>query len=538
MSRSQIALWLSLAMGVSLISTIMAPAAPPSEAEMAARIDAWLAERHAAENVTPAPPADDAEFLRRAWLDLTGSIPPVNDSHDTDGDGKFDAFYGVRGFIADSRPDKRRRLIAHLLTKPSHATHFANLWKNALLPAENNVVRFGGDQGFQAWLQGQFADNKPYDAMVKDLLLATGQANQVGPALYYTALDLKPEELAASTSRMFLGTQIQCAQCHNHPFDHWTRADFWGYAAFFARLQRPAGNQQFVFQVSDAADGEVKFPDTETIVAPQFLGGQPTTDDSRSRRERLAEWLTSPANPFFARAAANRVWAVMFGRGLVHPVDDLGQHNAASHPQLLDELAGYFAETSFDLRRLIRTLATTEAYQRSSGAAVEATGADRPELFARMAVKTLTAEQLYDCLTEAMGGPPSVNPAAGFAGGFGNDQQSRLAFLARFRAPALAATEYESGIPQALSLMNGAMIRQATDIAASNRLIALQAPFLTDAQRVEILFLGTLGRQPRDDEREKFVAYVQSGGTNRDAKRALSDVFWALLNSGEFALNH
>lgn len=511
-------------------------AVPPSEQELAARVDEHLATAWSAANVTPAPSASDAEFLRRAWLDLTGILPPLNESVDHDGDGRADGFYGVRGFLADSRPDKRQRLIQHLLSKPTHARHLATIWKNVMLPADANVLQFGGDNGFQSWLFGQFKDNVPYDRMVRDLLLATGQPNQRGPALFYTALQLKPEELAASTSKIFLGVQIQCAQCHNHPFDHWKRDDFWSFAAFFGRLQQPA-NQQVAFQVTELATGDLKIPETNEIASPKFLGGQPSTDNDRPRRERLAQWMTSADNPYFARATVNRAWALLFGRGLVDPVDDLGQHNKPSHPELLDELARDFAATGFDLKRLFRTLALTRAYQLSSESQSDAD--DRPELFARMAIKSLTAEQLYDCLAEAMRRVDSANntfasPGAAFVVGDQNRQQ----FLNKFRAPTQGATDFQSGIPQALTLMNGAMMRQATNLQQSDILVALEAPIFTDDERVEVLFLSTMSRPPTDAEREKFTRFVKSGGTEGDRRRALGDVLWALLNSAEFVLNH
>jgi len=206
-----------------------------------------------------------------------------------------------------------------------------------------------------------------------------------------------------------------------------------------------------------------------------------------------------------------------------------------SHPELLDELAAYFAATGFDLNRLIHTLTSTEAYQLSSRSAPDEE--DRGELFARMAIKSLTAEQLYDCLAEAMRrreagtaqGPNTAN---------GRFNQTKQAFLAKFRAPTQGTTEYEAGIPQALTLMNGASIRQATDLAQSDLLVALDAPFFTDEKRVEVLFLSTLSRMPNDEERAKFLQYVERGGTSGDNRQALGDVLWALLNSAEFALNH
>ncbi len=500
-------------------------AAPPPETEMAARIDRHLAAAWDRENVVPAPPASDAEFLRRAWLDLCGIIPPLND-----GDG----ISGVHDFLHATRPDKRARLIEALLARPRHPAHLANVWKRVMLPADMNVQQFGGDLGFESWLRGRFADNVPYHTLVSEVLLATGAANDAGPLLFYTVLELKPEELAASTSRIFLGVQIQCAQCHDHPFDHWKREDFWGYAAFFARLNRPTGQQPFL---TDGNSGEVMLPGTEQLVLPRFLGGEISPDDAGpTRRARLAAVLTSAENPYFTRATVNRAWALLFGRGLVDPVDDLGRHNPPSHPELLDELAEYFVASGFDLRRLLRTLALTEAYQLSSRTSP---GTEvRPELFARMAMKTLTAEQLYDCLTEAMrrrelqaGGPQVLAISRGI-------DPRRESFLARFRAPAQRATEYQAGIPQALTLMNGEIVRQATDVGQGDLLAALEAPFFTHEDRVETVFLSCLARPPEEDERDLFVEYVASGGAKGDPREALGDVLWALLNSAEFVLNH
>jgi hypothetical protein len=497
-------------------------ARPRTLQQMATRIDEALAKRWKDEGVTPASPASDAEFLRRASLDLSGIIPTVHD---------------VRQFLADRSPDKRAKLIERLLAKPTHATHLANHWRKVMLPADANVAQFGGDAGFYGWLRGQFADNVPYDKMVTELLVATGNAQTPGPALFYTALQLKPEELAASTSKIFLGVQIQCAQCHNHPFDQWTRKDFWGYAAFFARLQRPQG-QQFAFQVNDVDAGEVKIPETEEVVLPKFLSGTESPDSGEQRRRvRLAVWLTSGENPYFAKAAVNRLWAMMFGRGIVNPVDDLGDHNEPSHPQLLEDLAKYLVDTGFDVRNFLRMLAATKAYQLSSESAADA--ADRPELFARMAIKTLTPEQLYDCLTEAMRKRETTNQFGGQTVGFRGFDQGRQSFLSKFGTGGQSISEYEAGIPQALTLMNGRLVRDATDIGNSDILASLDAPFFAgEADRVETLFLSTLSRFPSEQERDKFVTYAERRANEGQRRKALSDILWALLNSAEFALNH
>lgn len=496
------------------------PAAVRDSAAMAARVDDLIGEKLQQAGVDSAPPTSDAEFMRRAYLDLTGEIPTVNQA---------------REFLSADDADRRAKLLDELLARPGHADHMATTWMAFLLPT-GDLQRFGGGYQFENWLADKFADNENYDTIAREILLAQGQYNQQGPVLFYTALQLKPEELAAATSRAFLGVQIQCAQCHDHPFDEWSQRDFWGYAAFFAQLQKPANAQQrFVTQVADADTGDVTLPDTDEVVPASYLLGEEAKEGGGStRREKLAAWMTSPDNPYFARAAVNRIWGQMFGRGLVDPVDDLGPHNKPSHPQLLDELADYFIRTNYDVRNLIKTLALTDAYGRSS---ISTSGdTDRPELFAHMAIKTLTAEQLYDCLAQATARRQGFRNQYSASGR--NFNQARLAFLNKFRAPGGGSTEYQNGIPQALTLMNGAEVRGSTDLQQSDILVGLTAPFFTDEQRVETLFLATLTRPPNDDEREKFVAYVADREDTMDKRKALGDILWALLNSAEFSLNH
>jgi Protein of unknown function (DUF1553) len=280
----------------------------------------------------------------------------------------------------------------------------------------------------------------------------------------------------------------------------------------------------------------VKIPDSEEVVPPKYLGKASQRDvDDESRRSELAIWLASSSNPFFAKATVNRVWGQLFGRGLVDPVDDLGSHNPPSHPELLEELAAWFVESGFDLKMLHRLLANTRGYQLTSAIA-EGEPELPPQLFARMAIKNMTAEQLYDALAKAtLRRPPEAQmnqPAVRFA-----DPQRQM-FVARFRGLNSKPTEFQSGIPQALMMMNGQTINAATSVAQSPLLESLDAPFFTDEERLEALFLATLSRPPHDAERLEFIDYVKSRGGHADRRQALGDVLWALLNSAEFALNH
>lgn len=489
-------------------------------AEMAARVDELIMAQLRQAGVSPAAPADDAQFLRRASLDLNGVIPAGSE---------------VSAFLKDAATDKRAKLIDRLLANPRYATHIAQVWSKMLLPAVAQNERPAEVAGFTAWLRRRFAENIRYDIVVADLLTTTGSSNRGGAALFYTASGLKPEELAASTSRIFLGVQIHCAQCHNHPFDHWRQEDFWSYAAFFARVQQAPGVQPPEVELVDATAGEVMLPDTDRVIAPKYLGADPPSEDADvNRRRQLAIWLVSRDNPYFARVAVNRVWALLFGRGLVHPVDEFGPQNPASHPQLLDELAAYFVESGYDLKELFRVLTNTEAYQRSSELLSEGEP-PAPELFARMLVKTLTPEQLYDSLLRAArrDDPAPATPAPGQP-----LMADRQQFLMRFNLGTQEATDFSAGIPQVLALMNGALTDAATDPLRSGILLAIDAPFFSDEERVDALFRGVLSREPNDAEREQFMGYVKDKPDEAERRKALGDVLWAMLNSPEFILNH
>ncbi len=380
-----------------------------------------------------------------------------------------------------------------MFISPRHASHLANTWLRIMLPENDEPARRQGVEEFREWLRERFADNVRYDNLVGDLLVAPSQLTpDPRPAVFFTSLELKPEEIAASTARIFLGVQIQCAQCHDHPFDHWTQRDFWSYAAFFARLRQDNNamvRRPGLVSLRDTDEGEVTLPETGAVVEPLYLGGVSVTDRRGTRRQQLAIWLTARENPYVAKAAVNRVWAHLFGRGLVEPIDDLRAAADSKHAVLLNELADYFKSTGFDLRDLFRVLANTQAYHRTSRAAA---GADETQLeyFARMSVKSLTAEQIFDCLSAATTGVPN-----------GGDDAQRAALLAGFRDAGSSATEFRSGIPQALTLMNGRLIQDATDLQQTGVLAAVEAPFFSDEQRVETLFLATLSRLPSDGER-------------------------------------
>ena len=496
--------------------------AAPNPQKLADRIDAYIDSRLKAEKVPAAPSADDAEFLRRAYLDFTGRIPTPREVYD---------------FLADKAPGKRATLIDDVVQTPRYATHAAAVWRAALVPEttavpEARIFR----SGFEAWLRLQFRKNTHYDVLVRELLTtplstdaesptpALRRPDEPNPLAFFAVKEAKPENLAAVTTRVFLGVQIECAQCHNHPFAQWTRDQFWNQAAFFAGVER-AGDGLFAPLWEKTGVRDITFGDNKKRVAALYLDGKaPLSRPEAGLRSELADWITRKDNPFFARTAVNRVWGQCFGRGLVDPVTDFNDDNPPSHPELLDELAKAFAEADYDLGYLIRAIGRTKAYQRTS--ARTDPKQDDPRLFARMPVKGLTGEQLFDSLVRA----------TGYREGSGRGSP-REQFLSRFTLGGKPG-EPETSIPQALALMNGTFIADATTLETSPTLLsACELPGLKTTERLEVLYLSALSRKPTRKEFERVVKYIDEAGHDRLAER-LGDVFWALLNSAEFRLNH
>jgi Protein of unknown function (DUF1553)/Protein of unknown function (DUF1549) len=530
--------WGILALCALLLGATGAAAGPPARdavrdaRALAQRIDDYLAVRWQSDGVTPAAVADDAEFLRRVYLDLAGKIPAVAE---------------VRRFLKDQSSDKRRKVIEDLLNGPGYVTHMTNVWRALLLPeTESNYEIRYLQPSFEVWLRKQFEENAGYDKIVRQLIampLANnpngiyygGQANGTDPTpmAFYMAKEGKPENLAATTARLFLGARLECAQCHDHPFARWKREQFWGLAAFFGGLQRPQG-QGFYGPISELTDRrEMTIAGTDRVVQANFLdGSEPRWKYKVGPRVTLAEWMTSPQNPYFARAAANRTWAHFFGTGIIDPVDDFNDENKPSHPELLDDMAKEFAAHDFDLKFLVRAITLTKAYQLTSAAGDPSQS--NPRQFARMAVKGLTPEQLYDSVVQATGYRDTM-PANQRIYDF---QSPRAVFLSKFTAQE-KRTEYQTSIPQALALMNSQLVADVTSLNRSETLGAVaEAPFLDTAGKVETLFLASLSRKPRPEETQRLMKYINDGGAAKDKKKALADVFWALLNSPEFILNH
>ena len=516
-----------------LLATTSSVARGDEVVELATEIDGLIRRRLAAENVTAAPAADDAEFLRRVFLDLGGRIPPST---------------RVRRFLADRDPDKRRKVVDELLDSSLYVVHFSNVWRKALLPEtqadpQTRVLV----PAFEAWLRQKLTDDTSYSEMVREIVTVPlaasrnpreipGQADRPSPLAFYQAKQIKPENLAASTARTFLGIRIECAQCHDHPFDNWKQNDFWSFAAFFAGMERQ-GRGGFLAAIREVADRrKLKIPGTETSVGPVFLdGSRPLPTQTRGARQLLADWMITAENSYFAKAAVNRLWSQMFGIGLVDPPDDFTADNPPSHPKLLDLLASEFASHNFDVRHILRSIVASDAYQRTSRQTDPSQ--QKPRLFSRMAVKGLSPEQIFDSLAQATGYVPAAVDRT--STGPGALDSVRSEFVDLFGDDSSRPTQQRTTILQALALMNGGLVSEATSLDRSRTLTAVvEFPALGTGDRVEALFLAALGRRPGAKRLAALVAYVDAGGVTKDPAAALADVFWALLNSSEFLLNH
>jgi hypothetical protein len=421
-----------------------------------------------------------------------------------------------------------------LLAAPRFGEYFADIWRKSLISPQANEDRIKTDR-FTAWLAGRFNANEGWDQLVVELLTATGKLED-NPAVTYLVegrFPLTVTDLTDLSSRYFLGVRLNCAQCHDHPFVAWKRTDYWGMAAFFAQMQTP-GRSKAVYVAGVRDDPKVTMKlvaGTDMIEGfqlhePTFLGGKPLADgDTTPHRVALAKWMTSPENPYFARAAVNRLWWQYFGRGIVNPVDDMHSANEASHPELLDLLSREFIASGFDLKFLSRAILNSKTYARTSrpGEQAEKEG----KLFARMSLKVLTAEQLYDSLIQ-VAGPPAKN--SGIDARFGTRHEFSQAFASSGDPEPL---KYDRGIPHVLRLMNSPQFagRNLTALATQ-----LERSGRTSDANVEHVFLTVVSRRPTTAELELAREELAAADSSKTA--AYSRLVWALLMSSEFSLNH
>ena len=482
-------------------------------------------------NVRPSAPASDREFVRRAYLDAIGLLPEPHE---------------VRSFLQDSAGDKRSRLIDRLLERPEHASHwtvrFEDWFRNCQLHSQGRSMGV-----FKDWVRDWLADDRPYDKFVRELLTSTGDtmlnpaANFWHPATDFMLKEFSVAKVTPTVSRLFLGVRMECAECHNHPLENYTQDDFYGLAAFFARLRVKHGYGAYRRTWYVDEEGEVEHPTTKRQVPPKFLGG-PAADipSGHDRREILADWILSADNPYFARATVNRVWHQYFGTGIVEPYDDFRSTNQPSNPELLDGLAEFFVRNGYRLKPLHRAILNSRAYQLSSR--TNDPSPLRRTLFGTYQPRRLPAEVLLDILGQVTGVPhrfdgyPEGTSAKDIYVPDGPDY-----FLVTFGLPRrdiLRDRAPEPTLGQALHLMNGETVRDKVE-AEGNILGELLGQDSADGQVVGALYERAYARQPSQAEQDRiarFIAAERAAGRSR--RRAFENVLWAVLNSEEFQLNH
>ncbi len=539
-----------LAPGKNSAPKLAEEARPPRDfISVAAQIDR-RAEAALAKAVLPmSPQADDAEFLRRVTLDIIGRVPTVDEASI---------------FLASNEPQKRARWIDSLLAAPSYGEHFATIWRELMLPRDNGVK--GGRDEFIPWLGEQFSRNRGWDRIVADMLTVEGKIRDLPQSGFIMAnsenFEPQPALLADATGRLFWGVQLRCAECHNHPFAHWTQQDFWGTAAFFSRLRKGStdGKNPAAWTFTEAAPDPAATPVDPVaaiavaapgvagpaivipvaagkvagkVVKAKFLGGQETGwKDDGPFRERFAQWAVSGQNPWFATNTANRLWAHFFNRGLVMPMDGFNDQNPASHPEVLELLRKELVDSGFDLKHVIRCICNSLAYQRSSRVVA---GNERDEkLLSHHLVKVMRPEVLYNSLSAALQQPGHKGPAGtpGFEKAQPLNGVPRDEFVRFFgsRPDENSGSMVNQGIPQFLRMMNSPLLNATEMTGARFAKSDGKTEGMTDA-----IYLAAYSRRPSDEERRLSQEFLASSEAGHDPSIGL---LWTLLNSSEFVTNH
>jgi len=423
-----------------------------------------------------------------------------------------------------------------LLQRPE----FADIW--VMKWAELLQIRSGVDVSYKSalvyydWLRQEILQNVPVNELVRQLISSTGGTFE-DPAAGFYQFETDPLKLAEDTAQAFLGVQIKCAQCHNHPFDRWTMNDYRGFVAFFTQIARKKGEDPRETIVFDRHEGQSVNPITNKVILPKFLGGAQPDASKVDRRKLLADWMADPGNPWFAKHFANIVWAQFFGRGIIEPVDDVRVSNPAANPELLDALGKHLVDYNYDFRHLIRDICLSRTYQTSSEP--NATNEQDARNFSHSGIRRLRAEVLLDCISQVTGtrdkfrGLPLGSRAVQIADGTTSNYFLRTFGRATRETPCSCEVSLEPNLSQALELINGdavqnkivngAVVKKMIDANQDNKTI------LTS------LYLRTLGRAPTDDELKTLTPLLADATTRQ---KSGEDIFWALLNSKEFMFNH
>lgn len=483
--------------------------------------------------IPPSEVCDDATYLRRVHIDITGTLPTEEE---------------VRTFLADKSTDKREKLVDRLLDSEAYADYFANKWNLVLRNKKRANDDLHGTYAMYRWIWESVYNNKPYDQFVREIVTASGEASTNPAVVWYREVD-EVNEQVEDTAQLFLGTRIQCARCHHHPFEKWSQNDYYSLAAFFSTVGKKnlhevgARNRNFrdksVFHTEKAATAQN--PRTKQNLKPAGLGGeQLDIPADRDPRQYLADWLRRDDNPFFAKALVNRYWKHFFDRGIVEPEDDMRATNPPSNPELLNGLAEHFIKSGFDLKWLVRTICTSRTYQLS--ALPNDYNLKDKQNFSRYYPKRLTAEVLYDAFHQV------TNSSQGYSGLPGGTKAVQLPdasvgpyFLKVFGQPqgdtaCECERSQEANLAQSLHLLNSSEVQTKIASGSGRAQLLANDKDRSHEERIQELYRWAYSREASSDELQIALAHIQKH--DADPKTAYEDIIWALINTKEFLFNH
>ncbi|MEJ6727718.1 MAG: PSD1 and planctomycete cytochrome C domain-containing protein [Akkermansiaceae bacterium] len=490
-------------------------------------IDTHVHEKLNKLRVIPSDVCSDEVFLRRVTLDITGLLPTEEERSK---------------FLANTNPKKREALVDQLLDRKEFTEIWVMKWAELLqirsTGGNANDISYKAALLWYEKLRAEIAENRPFNKIIHDILASRG-GTFANPSTNYYKLEGDVKVVTENVAQVFMGTRIQCAQCHNHPFDRWTMDDYYGFASFFSQVKRKRAEDPSEQIIYDGG-GEIKHPLTNQNALPKFLGGAMMEGKDKTRREAVAEWLTAPENPWFASNVANIMWSHFFGIGIVDPVDDIRISNPATNPQLLDALGEKFVEYNFDMKKLVRDICTSRTYQLSTRA--NETNKDDLTNFSHARIRRLRAEVLLDTLAQTTNTPnkfkglPLGSRAVQIADG--NTSTYFLTTFGRATRKTVCSCEVkmEPNLSQALHLLNGESVHNRIERGK------IVPEFLKEKKPPEeilrSLYRKTLTREPTDPELSKLLETVSTAKDENDKKAILEDIFWALLNSKEYLFNH
>jgi hypothetical protein len=518
-----------------------------SSNEIVKFIDAKIRQSWQDNEISPSPVADDAKWLRRVYLDIVGHIPPADE---------------ISKFLADKDPAKRSKIIEKLLDDPAYVRNWTTIWTN--LAIGRRTPRRTSRLGMKKFFREAFAKNRPWNEIVSDLVSAEGHFERNGAVNFLLAQYPRrgnprdPEygvNATAKTTRLFLGLQVQCTQCHDHPFNKWKQNQFWEFNSFFRQAQRVDHRKydpKTGRRVDDYSElvkvdfsGAVYFEKRNALVQvayPKFFDKAVGKGPDVDRRAELAKLMTQGGDQsLLAKAMVNRTWGHFFGYGFTKPVDDMGPHNPPSHPELLAKLTEEFVKHRYDVKHLIRWICNSEAYNLTSAFGknnkVDNPAAGETPLFSHMYVKSMSAEQLYDSLIVATEAHKSGRSS--WAEAEKQRQQWMQQFVVAFDTDENdEATTFNGTIPQALMMMNGPLTENAINTKPGSFLYRVLAARGNDQTRFSKLYLSALSRQPTKNEMAKLTQFFRTRRTDAERLAGYQDLYWALLNSNEFIFIH